>query len=241
LPRQDDNHASENDIARESPVRFRRHGSLEGDMLRLARNLILTCLIVGGLALGAGFFFFVDALERNEVSAPSQVDGIVALTGGAERIADAMDLLAKGHGGRLLITGVNAKTTREEIVRLRPDLRPYFACCVDLDYRALNTIGNAEQTRHWVERHGFRSILVVTSTYHMPRTLTELNAVLPGVRVVPHPVVPGTLDIDGWWHDPPLAKLLALEYVKFVAAIARTTLAPAPSPGQESRTAAGLH
>jgi uncharacterized SAM-binding protein YcdF (DUF218 family) len=193
-------------------------------LLRIARNLAFTGALLGALALGGGFLLFVDMLDRVEGSESRPVDGIVALTGGAERISDAIDLLARGRGGRLLITGVNEKTTREELARQRPDSRAAFACCVDLDYRALNTVGNAEQTRAWARSNGFRSLLVVTSTYHMPRTLAEIGHVLPDVHLVPHPVVPDRLDIDGWWKEPQTAKLLAYEYVKFVVAMARMRL-----------------
>jgi uncharacterized SAM-binding protein YcdF (DUF218 family) len=193
-------------------------------MMRLARNLLITCCILTGLALSAGFFLFVQGLDRNEKAAAARVDGIVALTGGAERIADAVDLLARGRGERLLITGVNEKTTKEEIARQRPEFRAYFACCVDLDYQALNTIGNAEQTRNWARRHNFRRLLIVTSTYHMPRTLAELGHAMPEAQFLPHPVVTDKLDLASWWREPGMVKLLALEYVKFVAAVTRIQL-----------------
>jgi uncharacterized SAM-binding protein YcdF (DUF218 family) len=193
-------------------------------MLKLARNLLITCCVMAGLALSAGFFLFVQGLDRNEKTAAARVDGIVALTGGAERITDAVDLLARGRGERLLITGVNEKTTKEEIARQRPEFRAYFACCVDLDYQALNTIGNAEQTRNWARRHNFRRLLIVTSTYHMPRTLAELGHAMPEAQFLPHPVVTEKLDLAAWWREPGMVKLLALEYVKFVAAVTRIQL-----------------
>jgi len=195
-------------------------------LLRLTRNLVLTGAAVGTVALAAGFWLFVGALDRSESMVREPVDGIVALTGGADRINEAVDLLMRGRGARLLITGVHEKTTREELSRVHPDARAAFACCVDLDYRALNTIGNAEQTRLWARQHGFRSLLIVTSSYHMPRTLAEIGHVLPDVKIYAHSVVPETLDLDGWWREPQLAKLLAFEYVKFVAAMARMQFEP---------------
>ena len=90
---------------------------------------------------------------------------------------------------RLLISGVNERTSRDEIARLNPGQRRLFDCCVDLDYRARNTIGNAIETRRWAERNRFHSLIVVTSTYHMPRTLVELDHALPGIRKVPYAVV----------------------------------------------------
>jgi len=190
-------------------------------LMRMARTLVVTGAVVSAAILAGGFWMFVGALERSESMVREPVDGIVALTGGADRINEAVDLLMRGRGTRLLITGVNEKTTREELSRVHPDARSAFACCVDLDYRALNTIGNAEQTRLWARQHGFRSLLVVTSSYHMPRTLAEIGHVLPDVKIFAHSVVPESMNIDGWWREPQLAKLLAFEYVKFVAAVAR--------------------
>ncbi len=152
-----------------------------------------------------------------------RADGIVALTGGPQRIGDAIDLLAGGYGRRLLITGVNERTSRDEIARLNPSQRALIACCVDLDYRARNTIGNAIETRRWMRAHRFSTVAVVTSNYHMPRTLIELDhALQDGDRVLPHPVIAEGFDANGWWRSPAAAKLLAAEYVKFLASWVRT-------------------
>src|SRR3954470_19042491 len=78
-------------------------------LFRLVVGLGVTAAVLVGLGLGAGFFIFLRNLDRAEQRAPASVDGIVALTGGSERIADAVDLLAHGRGSRLLITGVNEK------------------------------------------------------------------------------------------------------------------------------------
>lgn len=190
---------------------------------------IAVLLVLGSLVLGFGFVVFVHRLARFEPPAAPRADGIVALTGGSERITDAMGLLSKGHARRVLITGVNGKTSREEIARRQPDMKSLYSCCVDLDYEALNTVGNAWQTRAWVEQQGFRSLLVVTASYHMPRSLAELRHVLPGVELVPHPVVPEKLDLDNWWSDPGTLRLLAVEYAKYVVALARMQVESRPA------------
>jgi len=79
------------------------------------------------------------ALDRN-------TDGIVALTGGASRIADAIELLASGRGKRLLISGAYRATNSKEISRLNPEFERWVRCCVDFD-RSLNTLGNAIETK----------------------------------------------------------------------------------------------
>ena len=203
---------------------------------RVARIVVFGVLGLMLLAL-AGFFVFVGSIDRTERSPAARTDAIVALTGGAQRIGDAIDLLERGYGNRLLITGVNERTSREEIIaRLNPGQRRLFDCCVDLDYRARNTIGNAIETRRWMQGNGFRSLIVVTSNYHMPRTLTELDHVLPSARKVPYAVVTGSIDLDGWWHNPSTARLLAYEYVKLLAVYFRTRFETDP----ESSAAANL-
>jgi uncharacterized SAM-binding protein YcdF (DUF218 family) len=169
-----------------------------------------------------GFLNFVYAIERSERRPQTRTDGIVALTGGAQRISDAIDLLAQGYASRLLISGVNERTSRAEIARLNPGQRRLFDCCVDLDYRARNTIGNAIETRRWAERNGFRSLIVVTSNYHMPRTLVELDHALPDIAKVPYAVVSPAVDPDSWWRDASTARVLVSEYAKFLAVWART-------------------
>lgn len=178
---------------------------------------------LGGVALFCGFLAFVACLERDERVPEGRADGIVALTGGAQRIGDAIDLLANGYGRRLLITGVNERTSRDEIARLNPSQRHWIECCVDLDYRARNTIGNAIETRRWMRQHRFSTVTVVTSNYHMPRTMVELDHALMGAdRVVPYPVIAEGFEPDRWWSHPSSAKLLASEYLKFLVAWVRT-------------------
>lgn len=185
----------------------------------------------------AGFVNFVARVPVGEQATPAASDGIVAMTGGAERLSDALILLASGRGKRLLISGVNAETSERALSRAQPDYAAFARCCVDLGRRALNTAGNAVETRRWAESHGFRSLIVVTSGYHMPRTMLELAREMPNAELIPYAVT----DRSGapWWHDWPTARLLVGEYVKFVAALVRVRLAPrlARTETAEGRTA----
>ena len=190
--------------------------------LRAGLLAALGCVALVGLALLAGFLIFIYSLERSERPPAARTDGIVALTGGSQRIGDAIDLLAQGYARRLLISGVNERTSREEIERLNPGQRRLFDCCVDLDYRAHNTIGNAIETRRWAERNGFRSLIIVTSAYHMPRTMVELNHALPELRKVPYAVVTPSVDPDAWWYSPATFRVLASEYAKLLIVWLRT-------------------
>lgn len=208
-------------------------------LMRFGTRSLLVVLTLAVLGLGVGFFSFLGTLDRYEIEPAGATDGIVALTGGSQRIGDAVELLARGHGRRLLITGVNEKTSRDEIARFNPEAQRLFRCCVDLDHRARNTIGNAVEICRWANQHGFQSLIVVTSNYHMPRTLVELSKVLPQARIVPHAVVSEQLNPDHWWFEPTTARLLMGEYVKYVVAVVRARIGGDPETTSVAALAGG--
>lgn len=181
--------------------------------------------MVAAALVGIGFLLFAAAATRPPPELPPKADGIVALTGTQQRIAVAAKLLSTGQAKRLLVTGINRQATRGEIRRLTGLDAALFDCCVDLGYEAQNTIGNAEETSAWIKQHGFSTLIVVTSSYHMPRSLVELGRVMPNVTLIPYPVVSESFRRGDWWMRPGLVRLLAAEYVKFLPSAARFVLA----------------
>jgi uncharacterized SAM-binding protein YcdF (DUF218 family) len=186
---------------------------------RLGWSALVAC-VAAVVLLGFGFLWFVWRVPADEVALNRNADGIVALTGGASRVADAMELMAAGRGKRLLISGAYRTTTPGEISRLNPVYARVAGCCVDFD-NSLNTLGNAIETRRWAERWGFRSLIVVTSNYHMPRALAEIAHQLPGVALVPFPVVTDKQRAEPWWTNSAIARLMLSEYMKYVFARVR--------------------
>ncbi len=193
-------------------------------LLRTVTRLVVTVAALGALGLGAGFLLFVGTLERDEAVPPRHAEGMVALTGGADRIADAVALLARGRADRLLITGVNPATSGSEIARLAPEARGLLGCCIELGYAAANTVGNATETGDWVRRHNIRSLIVVTSNYHMPRALAEIGQVVPDVELMAFPVVTARARAGDWWDNGGRLRVVAWEYLKYVAVLARLHL-----------------
>jgi uncharacterized SAM-binding protein YcdF (DUF218 family) len=196
--------------------------SLRGEIRRRRiRSIGLKLAVLGIVLLLAGFAVFIWHLPSQQVEIDSNADGIVVLTGGTSRINDALELLSSGRGKRLLITGVYPGTTTNDIARQVVDYNRLLACCVDLDYSALNTLGNAVQARRWAIDHSFHSLIVVTSAYHMPRALAELSHQLPDATLIPYPVVSDRLRIEPWWSNGDTARLVLSEYLKYLAAKVR--------------------
>lgn len=163
----------------------------------------------------AGFVVFVIRLPK----APhdlSHIQGVVALTGGDTRLDAAVALFENGVGERLLISGVNPQTTKAELKkRARGGAR--FDCCADLGYAAENTHGNAREAAAWARFHHYSKLLLVTARYHMPRSLSEFEIAMPDGTIVPYPVDPESIHLEGWWHDARALRVLHSEYAKYLA------------------------
>jgi uncharacterized SAM-binding protein YcdF (DUF218 family) len=169
------------------------------------------------------------------------IEGVVALTGGGSRLDAAVTLFEKGVGKRLLISGVNPQTTKAELKELVHG-KARFDCCTDLGYAAENTFGNAKEAAAWARFHHYRRILLVTARYHMPRSRAEFRDVMPDAVIVPYPVDPDGVQMQGWWHDPHALRILNSEYVKYLAVSVLTALGLEPgldrgAPPDESRPA----
>lgn len=188
-------------------------------------RLIAAAAGVTLLAFAVGFVMFARAVAHYAPAPTERADAIVVLTGGELRLVAAARLLADGRGARLLISGVNRQTSRDDLKRISGLPDRLFACCVDIDYAAHTTSGNATETKAWASTRRFTRLIIVTSSYHMPRSLTELRRVMPDVGLLPHPVVSNKLHTKRWWTDAYTARVLFSEYVKFLPSAARCGLA----------------
>jgi uncharacterized SAM-binding protein YcdF (DUF218 family) len=177
------------------------------------------------LAFCAGFIAFARAVAHFAPAANERADAIVVLTGGELRVGAGARLLIEGRGSKLLISGVNRQTSPEDLKRISGLPDQLFSCCVDIDYEAHTTSDNADQASAWVRRRSFKRLIVVTSNYHMPRSLAEMRRTMPGVKLVPHPVSSHRLQPQRWWSDAFTARVLFGEYVKFLPAAARYSAA----------------
>jgi uncharacterized SAM-binding protein YcdF (DUF218 family) len=185
------------------------------------------------LAVLGGFGVFLDRTLDPAPPSARRTDGIVVLTGGAERVATGLRLLAERQAPRLLISGVHPEAGLADIVAAAGAQAPRVAGEVAIGRAAATTRGNAVETAAWAQAHGVRSLRVVTASYHMPRALLELRRALPEADLVPHPVVPAALRAPGALRRPMVWGLLLGEYGRYL--LARAGLSALASPRRETR------
>lgn len=194
----------------------------------------LTFVAIVALIWLVGLFAFAERVRGLTPPAdPDRADAVVALTGpSAERVNAAIRLLEQDKGERLLISGVNREVRRQELRELTPGSNRLFNCCVDLGFDAQDTIGNAQEIAAWARAKGYDDLIVVTSDYHMPRSLTEIRAAAPGIKLTPYAVQTPSLDDSRWWRAAATARRMTAEYVKYLAALGRAAWGQIRGGGQ---------
>ena len=168
-----------------------------------------------------GLAWFVESLPRSVDDKETVTDGIVVLTGGAERIEAGIALLIDRKADKLLLSGAGRGWHRDGIEAMSGELPELFACCVVVDYDAQDTVGNAAETARWALAEGYGSLRVVTANYHMPRSMVEFGRAMSDVRLIAHPVASPNVRLKDWWSWPGTASLLAREYSKYLVSLAR--------------------
>ncbi len=182
------------------------------------------------LAWAGGFLWFTWNVTRpvaaQEPGATEKADGIVVLTGGADRIATGLRLLQDGCCARLLISGVGHGAELAALLRGTGAPTPggakdALSDHITLGRAATSTAGNADETAAWAHANHLHSLIVVTAYYHMPRALFELGRTAPDLQLIPAPVQPDRVGRAG---SLALFSRLAYEYTKFLGSAAGLTL-----------------
>jgi len=185
---------------------------IAGRIIRLAIFIFLTAFV-------AGLILFVREARTFSPDGSVRAQAIVVFTGGPNRINSATRLLQAGAGARLLISGVNPDSSLSDIVAVSDAPISLFECCVDIGLDATDTVGNAAETTAWAALHGYDHLIVVTSNYHMPRALLELQADMPHATFIAYGV-----SAPAPWNTLSEARRWLTEYVKYGAVYGRERL-----------------
>ncbi|MCA0357266.1 MAG: YdcF family protein [Proteobacteria bacterium] len=182
----------------------------------------LAALLIALMIWGLGLLAFTGRVDQSTPAPePPISDGVVVLTGASNlRLEAATRLLEDGKGKRLLISGVNREATRADVQSVTRAVKPIYDCCVDLGFSAADTVGNARETAEWAKSKGYKSLIVVTADYHMPRSMLELRATMPDATLHPYPVKTD-LNARRWWKTSLSARRMIVEYCKYLAILGR--------------------
>jgi uncharacterized SAM-binding protein YcdF (DUF218 family) len=184
--------------------------------------LVLCVLWVGGL------LWFIDLVPRRVADPDTRTDAIVVLTGGSLRVETGLKLLAAGKAKKLFVSGVYHGVDVGDLLRASHEAPERVQCCIVLGHAAESTRGNALETASFMRGEDYRSIRLVTASYHMPRSLLEFAHAMPGIAIIPNPVFPGIVRGTRWWLHPAGIALAADEYAKYLVALARSLVPGAP-------------
>ena len=163
----------------------------------------LGLLVVLGLAL-ASFQKFVLTLPNSDMKLSAPIDGLVVATGGQLRIQKGVELLAGGQADRMLISGVGKGITKEllkETLDMSKRQASFFDCCVEIEFTAIDTNGNARATFEWMQKYELDDILLVSANYHLPRAELIFKQHLPENSVYFQAVNPPDLKLSDWYAN----------------------------------------
>ena len=149
----------------------------------------------------------------------TKTDAIVVLTGGRHRLSEAASLLNQGMSERLFISGVPANVSLNALKK-RGDIKIFTHKEITLDKIATNTFENARETSNWIKENNIQSIRLVTSNYHLFRSLVEFRRWNHDVKIILHPVYSEKV-ATSWWKSLDSFYFLASEYNKFLFAFVR--------------------
>ena len=164
----------------------------------------------------SGFCLFAYKINNFNTDTTKNTDAIIVLTGGRNRIHEASKLFNNKKAKYLFISGVAKDITLENIQNTQnikiDDLKN-----VEIGHNADNTVENADETADWINRNDIKSIRLVTSNYHIYRSLIEFQKNLKNTEILPHPVYSEYIE-KKWWTSWQTFSLIFKEYNKLLCA-----------------------
>ena len=174
--------------------------------------LIFVCWIIG-------FMNFCQQIFNYPQDETTHTDALVVLTGGRNRINVAGKLYNRNLSDVMFISGVNKNVSLSQIEE-RNHINLVNKDKVHLGQKAQDTIGNAKESIEWIKKHKIKSVRLVTSNYHIPRSLLEFKSRFPDLQIIVYPVYSEKVR-KKWWRNWGTFLLIATEYNKYLWVLIR--------------------
>src|SRR4029077_20346804 len=105
--------------------------------------------------------------------------------GTQERVQRAIDVYKAGHSKHLILSsGYVYSFPEAEAMRSTAVEQGVPAADILLEQRSTDTYQNVTFVRDILQAHGWTSVLLVSSPYHMRRALLVWHKVAPGIHVI---------------------------------------------------------
>ena len=148
------------------------------------RKLALYISLLLILFLILGFVIFFSKINYNQVSFNYQTDGIAVLTGGKGRINLGLELFNKNNNLKLIISGVDKKVSDKSIIP--SNLKNKSS--ITIDKVSESTYENAKMINEWTSKYKLQNVTIITSYYHMPRSMMLIKSLTPTINFYAYPV-----------------------------------------------------
>ena len=181
----------------------------------ILRVVVTALFIISGWILG--LFYFVEQIPEQSTSIDMETDVIAVLTGGAMRLEEGMEAFANMKAKKILISGVGMGFTKK-ILLSKTNKSKYFKQInpdnIILSGIASNTSENAVETKLFMDLNHYKTLRLVTSDYHMPRSLLIFKKIMPEITLIAHPVYSKGFQKTGTYLSFSSLKIAAIEYNK---------------------------
>ena len=166
--------------------------------LRLLLYYLIPVFFVLIILYILGLSVFWRAVPHEQSIVPSR-ESVIVFTGGSKRVDAAFSLIEVGFPGPVLITGVNENVSEHHLLRHVP---PHKRQHITLDYTAKTTRGNVHATQLWLQANDISSFTLVTSFYHIPRSVMLLQrSGIPSKKIEIYPVFPQKMPLSSFIRE----------------------------------------
>ena len=149
----------------------------------------------------------------------TRADTILVFTGGNDRLDTGFQLLRNNHANQLFISGVHRGVEVISLIKNFSDVNSPISCCVTLGYNARDTYGNAKESISWIRANKYRKVILVTSSYHMPRSLYYLRKTNVPLTIYSYPILSEYGNQNRWGDLPGTRSLIISEYNKYLITV----------------------
>jgi len=158
----------------------------------------------------AQVIFFIYALS--ESCQYTNADAVVVFGGGAGRIEKGYELISNGYSKHLIISPAKpvSLVKYDNKYGWKKNFKHIY------ETKARTTFENAIYIKRLIEKHHFTSVLLVTSTWHMPRSYLLLKTQLffSGIQIYRVGSDCSSNLRPSWWATPQIRKFVYDEFIQ---------------------------